>query len=671
MAKTKKQEKPKQNNSPQKSVVEQVWYKNSRQLAIMVGVLIITYICFSPALSSKKEFTNWDDPGYVVDQKLVKSLSKENIKILFKPETQVMLNYHPLTMITLAMNYSSSKLNVKPYVLTNIIIHLFNTLLVFVFLYLLSQKKFWVGALGALWFGIHPMHVESVAWVSERKDVLYCFFFLLSCITYIRYLEKEKLVYLFGVFLLFLLSCLSKAMAVPLPFVLLLIDFYYQRKINLKVIVEKIPFLLLAIWIGYNATKIQADQAIAEYGVFTTLQRLMFAAYGFMMYWVKLIVPINLSAFYPYPATDENGGIPFIYNIAPVIALLLVIVPSWLLYKKDKGKFRIFIFGMGFFIMMVALVLQFISVGAAIMADRYSYLPYIGAFFMIAMFVNPWLENQKTKNITIAVVGAFSIFFVIACYERVKVWTNTEMLWTDVISKHPYTITQTGNVVHVEQVGVEVAYKNRGNYYREHGMMDKAFEDYNTLVRAASKDAFVYSNMGNMYALQKNFDKSLEMYSKAISLDSTIYDTFLNRGITHSTMGKHEEALRDFLIAIRLNPKETQLYVNIASEKLNLGRYSEGIETCNTLLSIHPNDSYGYFYRGTCLINIGKTQEGLADLQKSVTINANNPNAWFNYSVALNQSGNYKGALDAAQKAKALNYAVDPNYLNELSQKAK
>jgi lipoprotein NlpI len=671
MAKNKKQEKPK-DIVQQKPAEQKAWYKNTQQLAIVILILAVTYICFLPALSSKKEFTNWDDPGYIMDQPLVKDLSKATINKLFKPSTQVMLNYHPLTMISLALNYHYSKLNVKAYVRTNIFIHLFNTLLVFIFLYLLSKKKFWVGALGALWFGIHPMHVESVAWVSERKDVLYCFFFLLSCITYIRYLEKNKWIYLVGVFVLFVLSCLSKAMAVPLPFVLILIDFYYQRKINLKTIAEKIPFLVLAIWIGYNATKIQSGQAIAEYGIFTTLQRIMFAAYGFMMYCVKLIAPINLSAFYPYPATGDDGGIPFIYNIAPFVVLLILFIPFWLLYKKEnKEKFRIYVFGMGFFILMIALVLQFISVGAAIMADRYSYLPYIGAFFIIAMFVNDWMEDQKTKTLTIVLVSAFSIFFIIACFDRVKIWTNTEVLWTDVINKHPYVITQNGNVIHVEQVGVEVAYKNRGNYYREHGMMDKAFADYNVLVRAVSKDAFIYSNVGNMYALEKNFPKSLEMYSKAISLNSTIYDTYLNRGITYSTMGKHEEALNDFLMALKLNPNETQLYVNIASERLSLGKLDESIAACNSLLALQPDNSYGYFYRGTCYINQEKVAEGLADLQKAVRLNAENPNAWFNYSVALNKSGNYKAALEAAQKSKALNYAVDPAYLNELIQKVK
>ena len=639
-------------------------------MAIVIAILIITYICFSPAVSSKKEFTNWDDPGYVTEQPLAKSLSKENIKTLFKPETHVMLNYHPLTMISLAMNYSSSELNAKPYALTNIIIHIFNTFLVFYFLFLLSRKKFWVAAIGALWFGIHPMHVESVAWIAERKDVLYCFFFLLSCITYIKYLETKKITLIILVFVFFVLSCLSKAMAVPLPLVLLLIDFYFQRKINWKVIAEKIPFLLLAMWVGYNATKIQSASAIADYQIFTTIQRLSFASYGFFMYWAKLFVPINLSAFYPYPALNESGGIPMIYNIAPLFALAIVTIPFWIFYRREnKEMFRVYVFGMGFFILMVALVLQFISVGAAVMADRYSYLPYIGAFFIIGMLVNEFLEKQKTKMMTMVFVGGLSAFFIIACFNRTKIWENSLTLWTDVIEKHPYVITQTGNVVKVEQVGVETAYKNRGNYYREHNMSDLAFEDYNVLVRALSKDAGIYSNMGNMYAIRKDFDKSLEMYSKSISMNPNSFDAHLNRGITFSNMGKHVEALNDFNEALRINPGASQMYLNIAAEKLNLKQYDNCISDCNKVLAGNPNDSYCLFYRGTSFVNTGRLNEAIVDLQKSVSLNASNPNAWFNLSVALNQTGNFKGALEAAQQAKAKGYAVGDAYLNELAAK--
>lgn len=647
------------------------------QLLVVLMGLLITYFSFSPALSSKKEFTNWDDPMYVTEQPLITSLSKENIKLLFKPETQVALNYHPITMLSLAMNYSNSKLNPKSYVQTNILFHILNTLLVFIFLYLLSGKKFWVGAIAGLWFGIHPMHVESVAWVSERKDVLYCFFFMLACISYLRYLDTKMWIYLFLVFVLFVLSCLSKAMAVPLPFVLLLIDYYRQRKIDVRAIIEKIPFLLVAIWIGYNATKIQSTKAIADFEIFTTAQRIMFVAYGFMMYWVKLFLPINLSSYYPYPSTDANGGIPLIYNLAPFIVIAAIAIPVYFLLKKGISKsihsqsFRVLVFGLMFFVLMIALVLQFVSVGTVIMADRYSYLPYIGALFLIAVPINDWIENEKLKTVTFIGVTVFSAFLAYLTFNRVKIWTNSETLWTDVINQYPYKITQAGNLVTVEQVGVEVAHKNRGNYYREHGMLEKAFEDYNILAMAGTKNSLNYSNLGNLYAMQKNFDKSLEMYSKAIRLDSGLFDNYLNRGITYSMMGKNDNALSDFSKAYKLNPSNLNLLVSIASEKLNLKRYEECIIDCNSILAKDSKNALAYFYRGTSYINIGKVDLAIPDIKKSVSIDGNNGNAWFNLSFAYNQTRNYSAALEAAQIAKSKNYPVNENYLNELIQKSR
>lgn len=648
------------------------WYKNTTQLGVVIAILVVTNICFLPALDSKKEFTNWDDGGYVINQPLIKNLSSENIKTLFNPRTEVMLNYHPITMITLALNYKFSELNIKDYIYTNIFIHLLNVFLVFSFIYSLSRKKFWVATLSALWFGVHPMHVESVAWIAERKDVMYCFFFLLSCITYLRYLETKKIIHLAAVFVLFVLSCLSKAMAVPLPLILILIDYYYHRKIDLKTIAEKIPLLIFAILIGYNATIIQATEAIADYKIFTTLQRLMFASYGFMMYWAKLILPINLSAFYPYPTLDKHGGIPLIFNIAPIIALAIVFVPGIIFYKmKNSEWLRIYVFGMGFFALMVALVLQFMSVGSAVMADRYSYLPYIGAFFMLAMFANIYLENKKTRTIAISILAIFSIMFTTNCYNRVKIWENNETLWTDVIEKYPMKISQTGNVVQVEEKGVEVAYKNRGNYYREKGLLDKAFEDYNILARSASTDPGVYSNLGNVYAMRKDFKKSLEMYSKSISLKPNNFEAIMNRGITFSAMGKHQDALNDFVEALKIDPSAQNLFLNIASEKLNLKMYNECISDCNNIVAKNPNESNAYFYRGTAFINMGKTNEAIADLQKTVAIAPNNANAWFNLSFTLNQTGNYKAALETAQKAQALNFAIDPIYINGLIEKNK
>jgi tetratricopeptide (TPR) repeat protein len=652
-------------------VAPKAWYKSINGLLPVALILVITYICYSPALSSKKEFTNWDDPGYVLEQPLVKNLSSENIKKLFAPSTGVMLNYHPLTMLTLAWNYSNSKLNARPYVLTNIILHLLNTFLVFVFIFLLSQRRFWIAALSALWFGTHPMHVESVAWIAERKDVLYAFFFLFSCITYLKYLESKKVTLLVLVFILFVLSCLSKAMAVPLAVVLILFDFYFKRKLDAKVIAEKVPFILFALWVGWNAVKIQSQGAIADYQTFSTVQRMMFASYGFLMYLVKLFVPVNLSAVYPYPSLDDNNGLPLIYNLSPLIVLLIVILHLFLLRKK-KDKQRVFIFGVGFYFLMVALVLQFVSVGIAIIADRYSYVPYIGIFFILAYFVNELLKNKKTKTAGVFLAGLYSVFTIVLCYARVPVWTNTETLFTDVIEKHPYKYSQEGNIVTVTQVGVETAYKNRGNYYREHDMMDKAFDDYNVLVTVHSKEAGAYSNMGNMYAMRQQYDKSLAMYSEALKVDPQDYDTYINRAVTYGIMGRHIEAEKDFETAAMLRPNLEVPLEKIAFENLQLKNFPKVLETSSKLLQMNPQNFSAYYYRGIINSNSGKSSEAETDFQHAVSIRPDYPEAWFNYSLVLQQVGKFTDALNAAEKAKAMGFApANDEYLNKIRKNIK
>jgi tetratricopeptide (TPR) repeat protein len=646
---------------------------------------VITFLSYSPALNRHKEFTNWDDPTYVTEQKIIQNLNWENIGNMFNTHNPVSLNYHPVTMISLAINYHFSRLNPKPYVLTNIFFHLLNTFLVFLFLYYLSKKKFWLSALSALFFGIHPMHVESVAWVAERKDVLYCFFFLLSCITYLKYLDKRKTVSLILCYLFFILSCLSKAMAVVLPLVLILIDIYYRRKFSWKMILEKLLMFVFALWIGVLAVKIQSAGAITSFSTFTLWQRFTFTAYGFLMYWVKLMLPVGLSAFYMYPSLDSHGNIPFIYYISPLLVLILVLVPLIILYKKNKEKFHMAFWGIGFFIITVALVLQFISVGAAIMADRYSYLPYIGSFFLIFSFVSPDSVRQKTKSLLVSISIVIALVFSILCFQRVKVWENSEKLWTDVIEKYPYVITQTGNVVKIEQTGVETAYKNRGNYYRETNQMDKAFDDYNTLVMANTRDVGDYANMGNFYSLKaqeqaknnkpeeaKNmYLKSIEMYNKGLSISQNSYDLWYNRGLTYSLIGKHKDAIQDFLKAVSINPNSDNVYGNLAFEYLLIGNYAESIRYCNNFISKNDKDDNVFLYRGTAYVNIGKNNEAISDLLKSIAINPQKPNTWYNLSVAQKNVKQFKDALQSAKKAKELGYNIAPSYLQELEFKAK
>ena len=632
-------------------------------LLLLAGIVLLTYIAFSPSL--KNGFTNWDDNVYVAENTLIKSISGDNIKKMFNTNSVVSNNYHPITILSLAIDYKLSGFNPKTYHLTNLVFHLLNTILVFWFIFLLSGKKTAVAAIVALFFGIHPMHVESVAWISERKDVLYTFFFLAALIGYHKYLltagKRKILLYAF-ILLLFLLSILSKAMAVVLPLVLLLIDYYKERKFDKYVILEKLPFFALSLVFGVLASQIQSG-AIADIETFTWLQRLSFASYGLINYIYNLFIPVNLSCFYPYPNLIE-GNLPIIFYISPLIVLCLFIV-IFLSIKKNK----IIAFGFLFFCVTIVLVLQFISVGQVIMADRYSYLPYIGLLFPIAMSYE-WLRQQNKKHNRYKIISNLLLIICISLsiwltHNRTKVWKNSDVLWTDAISKYP---------------GSE-AYRNRGSYLVNkiaydigekrvaENEYDRALEDFNMSIKINPNNAKVYINRANIHGLKSKFDLALSDYSKAIELDNTDAQTFFNRAITYSMMKQYDKAAVDYTTALSLNPaliaaKENRAYVYVDN-----GNYEKAIVDLNELIQANPAKSNYYFYRGFAYFKLENTPAALADNSTAIQLSPDFSAAYFNRSVINKKMGKFNDALEDALKAKSLGYTVDANYLDELKGK--
>ncbi|MBI4645986.1 MAG: hypothetical protein HY738_05165, partial [Bacteroidia bacterium] len=439
-----------QPQAPQKGKLKSMAKKEKRFPWLVyfsaVIVLVLTLLCYSQV--HKNGFTNWDDPGYVTESETIdKGLTWNNIKIIFsKPQVS---NYHPLTILSLTIDYEISKKyfslpDNKPvptiFHLTNLIFHLLATLMVFIFIYHLTHKKLLISIIVSALFGIHPMHVESVAWISEKKDVLYGFFFVAALFTYVKYYKTKKILYFVLTFFLFILSILSKPAGIVFPFVLMLVDFslneniiirnfkelyfsfinYFQNKCYLKSRTwEKIFLLFFALAELYITYKIQENKAVADFDTFTVWQRFMFASYGFIMYINKLFVPVKLTTFYPYPNLDEHGYIPLIFYVSPFIVLgFLVLI--YLTMKRTKAA----IWGIIFYFITVALVLQFISVGRAIMSDRYTYIPYIGLFFIIGYYYD-FVIQLKTKYslvlkliFSLALVG-WGIYLYTSAYERV------------------------------------------------------------------------------------------------------------------------------------------------------------------------------------------------------------------------------------------------------------
>lgn len=655
----------KRKNNTEKTVTSTLKEQSTspKQFWIVLAVIVvITYIVYLPSL--KNGFTNWDDNVYVAENSLIKSTSSDNIVEIFSFESIVSNNYHPLTILSLAIDYAKSGYNPHTYHFTNLLFHLLNTALVFWFVFLLTHKRIVPTAFVAFFFALHPMHVESVAWISERKDVLYVFFLMASLIAYYKYVQATsttKTVLLYSIsFLLFYLSILSKAMAVVLPLLLLLIDYYIARAWTKKVFLEKIPFFILSIIYGVLASNVQQG-AIADIDTFTGLQRLSFASYGLVNYILKLVVPINLSCFYPYPSLI-NGHLPVVFYIVPFIALLFI---GLIIYSFKKHK--AFAFGASFFIISLALVLQFISVGQVIMADRYSYLSYIGILFSLGVGLDSLLliDNIRLKVIkkmTIPVVIVLGLISIKLTSERIKVWKNSDTLWSDAIEKYPSSESFRNRGSYLVN---KIAY-DKGTKNVSENEYDRALQDFTISIKMNPDNAKVYINRANIYGLKQQFNLALNDYSKAIELDKTDYQTFFNRGITYSLMKQYKNAATDYSTTLEMKPDFIDAKRNRAYVYADDGNFEQAITELNQLIEREPQNADYYFYRGYSYYKTGQLKLALTDNSEAIKYKPTYSAAYFNRSVINKALNNFKDAKNDAIQAQQLGYSVDKNYINEL-----
>lgn len=549
-------------------------------------VLLGTGIAYNGSLDNG--FVNWDDEIYVTENPYIDKSDGWFKRV-------VSLNFHPITMMSLHRDYKKPPAgetipDARPFHRTNLIFHLLNTLLVFVFVHLLTKGKWFVAVVASVLFGLHPMHVESVAWVSERKDVLYVFFFLLGLISWFYYRHaKSKIAYILAL-AFFVLSCLSKAMAVVFPVVLLLIDYFEGRILTQKpllrfnLILEKLPHFAIALFFGFMAVNVQGggnfygyfdieiqEKAIGSFDVITYGQRLMFACYGFIMYFVKLIWPFGLSTFYPYPNLQEAGSIKFL--IMPVLAAV-VIGGAIYMYKRSK----VFTFSIFFYLVTVALVLQFLSVGKVIMADRYTYLPYVGLGVLLGYGFQWLYSRQQYRIVAVAGIAILGIFWGYRTSEACEAWKDGESLWTNVIKTFPQT---------------HEAYVNRGNNRGKNGEYQKALEDFLIAVQLKPDEAEIFKSLGNTYGSLDQFEKSIEAFDKALALKPGNYTYYLNRGVTYGRSGNDSMAMRDFELAIANGApswERPRILSFISMAAFNIKDYDKASATLEELVKLQPDN---------------------------------------------------------------------------------
>ncbi|HBB26297.1 MAG TPA: hypothetical protein DCZ59_08535, partial [Bacteroidetes bacterium] len=294
-------------------------------LRTSLAIIIACTLAYAELFNATRQFTAYDDNAYVTSQPLVKGFRVEMIPKIFDPSTTVASNYHPLTVLSLGIDHRLFGPSARAFGLVNLTLHILTSLMVLLLLRRLLRERPWLPEIGALWFAIHPLHVESVAWVSGRKDVLYGLWFVISVLLYIGSVEKGKRALLGAAFCAFVLSCLSKPSAVVLPLVLVLVDIVRGRGITLKTMGEKAPFLVVSLIIGIITVRAQtAAGAVADAATFSVLERIVIAGYGFVMYWVHMIWPVGLNAFYPYPSVNNVFTLPWYAYVMPLLAAGMV-----------------------------------------------------------------------------------------------------------------------------------------------------------------------------------------------------------------------------------------------------------------------------------------------------------------------------------------------------------
>jgi len=565
----------------------------------LAGILVLTFLAYLPSLGN--DFTNWDDPLFVLKNPLLTHPDPKAILV-----TPVASNYHPLTIWSLVLNYQLSGFDPASYHWLNLLLHLANTALVFAFVWQLTGGRLWTTIGTSLFFGIHPMHVESVAWIAERKDVLYAFFYLIGLLGYLQYVRRSSLAWLGATFLAFVCSIASKPSAVVFPLTLLAIDFFRRRPFRPALLLEKIPFFAVSLVDGLLTLHSQKETgAIDPRNWAATLPKFVIAGYGVLMYIVKLFVPVRLSAIYPYPGPDQP--LPAIYYVA--FAIVAIGLPA-LVYVFRRN--RALLFGIAFFFINIILVLQILTVGEAVIADRYTYLPYLGLFFALTWFLDerpaPGTTGSTARSIVAGCLALLVPLSLGQTWIRCHVWRNSLTLWNDTIHRYPHQVPD--------------AYCNRGWYYYEkEGRLDAAMADFDRAIAIKPDEAKAWLDKGVVLAARTENDSAFVCFDRALKIQPTLFLAWSDRGAIRVKRGDPRGGIEDFSRAIVINPTYREAYANRALAYSMLKEYEQSIADSRRAIDLDPGHRDNYRYLGAIGMaqrNMGRNREAVASLDQAI-----------------------------------------------------
>jgi tetratricopeptide (TPR) repeat protein len=580
-------------------------------IIIAASVAIVTFMVFFPAL--RNGFVSWDDNLFVYENPHIRSLDFSLLKWAF---TNQKYQWSPLRWISHAVDYKIWQLNPLGHHLSSIIFHALNAFLVVVLTVKLLEvaklkiqpyptgeeemnfrrKALIAGVVTGLLFGIHPLRVESVAWVSERKDMLFAFFFLLSLIAYLRYYRhsynrREKHLYYMLALVFFLMSVMSKATAVTLPLVLILLDLYPLERVNFRsglsvwrrIFVEKLPFFAIGGTVAWINIGVHEGMGfVVPLAKLSFIDRILLAVKTFAFYLMKMIWPFNLTLIYGLPynvsmSIPETAG----------LLLFFAVVTASCIFLWFRGK-RLWLAVWIYYIVML-LPLSVIKVFSSSFAhDRYTYMPSIGPFLLIGLATaaiyekvtgaKQWRLSLKTAGVAAAIAALISLSYI--TIRQTAVWKNSLVFWSYVIEKAP--------------VKIAGAYYNLGNAYYADGLLDKAIEQYETTLRIQPGFKGTHYKLGIIYQSKGLPDLAIQQYETALRLNPDDMEVHNNLGVAYQSKGLLDKATEQYQKALSLSPDNAQTHCNLGNTYLSEGLFDKAIQQYQTALRLKPDYEKAY-----------------------------------------------------------------------------
>jgi len=589
-------------------------------------------------------FIHYDDVLYVTDNTHVQGgLSCEGF--LWAMTTSHASNWHPLTWLSLMADYELFWLSPSGYHWNNLLFHMANTVLLF-----------WVlnGMTGALWrpvfvaalFAVHPLHVESVAWVAERKDVLSAFFWMLTMGAYVRYVRHPVLSRYLAILLAFMLGLLAKPMLVSLPFVLLLVDYWPLRRFRFgelsglsRLIVEKIPLFIFSGASALVTFLVQKNaEAVASLEFLSTGMRLANAFVSYAAYVVKTFWPAGLAIFYPHPGT---------WPVWQVVWSVLLVVGVTVCAVACIRRYPYCIVGWLWYLGTLVPVIGLVQVGSQSMADRYTYIPLIGLFIVVVWGVADLLRGWRYgRTVGVAAATAVLSALIVVTWFQVQRWRDSITIFT-----HALKVTE----------GNYLAHNNLGMALKKGDRAEDAKAHFRAAINIKPNYAPAYNNMGYLLTREGRTEEGIQFYLKALQIRPDNVDVLFNLGEGLASIGRIDEAIVSYREALRLAPENPVVHNNFGVALTKKGSMNEAASEYREALRLKPDHAGAHNNLAMVLAEQGLLTEAITHFREALKLQPDYANAHYNLGLALKHKGVFEEATFHLKEAVRIN----PAYSNQ------